>query len=177
MTVLEHSLLDDNRTRAIFASLPRTGRVVDVGCGIRPCPVFPCDEFVCIEPHHEYRDVLRDWRGPRGAVVTIIDGMADKLRDQPRANTTVLLLDVIEHMERVDGERIRDLAEEFEHAVVFTPLGWHEQGDQNPDPWGYQGGKWQKHRSAWMPADFPRWKTKAWEVWHAHKGGAFLAIR
>lgn len=90
----------------------------------------------------------------------------------------MFLLDVIEHMEREDGEAIRDLLEEFEHAVVFTPLGWCEQSDQNPDPWGYNGGYWQKHRSAWQPEDFSNWKTTVWNEWHAKKKvGAILAIR
>lgn len=87
-------------------------------------------------------------------------------------------MDVIEHMERDRGERIRDLAETFEHAVIFTPLGWYPQDEETPDCWGLNGGYWQKHRSAWQPEDFPNWKVHVWDHWHPKNGvGAILAIR
>jgi hypothetical protein len=177
--ILSHDLITNGRTEEMFKGLPKTPRIVDVGCGIRPCPVFRCAEHVCIEPHAEYVEHLRGWQPQGVGKVTIIQGLADKLAEQPREGTTVLLLDVIEHMERADGERIRDLCEEFEHAVMFTPLGWCEQGDENPDGWGLNGGFWQKHRSAWMPEDFKNWNVRVWQTWHASKGGcgAFLATR
>ncbi len=173
--ILEHDLLTNHRTQQTFAGLPRTKRVVDVGCGIRPCPAFPCAEYICIEPHDEYVAHLRDWK--RDGPIEIINGEAEALADQPRKDTTVFLLDVIEHMERDRGERIRDLLKEFEHAVIFTPLGWYEQDDTNPDGWGLNGGYWQKHRSAWEQADFPGWRTTVWPKWHRNGPGAILAIR
>ena len=173
--ILAHDLLINRRTSAIFCGLPRTRRIVDVGCGIRPCPAFHCDEYVCIEPHGEYVEHLRGWERP--GQVRIVHGEAELVSDELRADTTVLLLDVIEHMERDRGERIRDLLKEFEHAVIFTPLGWYEQGDTNHDCWGLNGGYWQKHRSAWQQADFPGWQTTVWPKWHSSGPGAILAIR
>jgi len=174
--ILEHDLLTNVRTETIFGSLPRTNRIVDVGCGIRPCPVFPCDDHVCIEPHAEYVAHLSEWK-PADRTVSIIEAEAEALAGQPRKGTTVLLLDVIEHMEKDRGERIRDLLVEFEHAVIFTPLGWYEQDGANPDAWGLNGGDWQKHRSAWQPEDFRGWKVKVWPRWHPKGPGAILAIR
>lgn len=175
--ILEHDLLTNPRTARMFGNLPRTERIVDVGCGIRPCPAFPCDEHICIEPHGEYREHLARWK-PDGRTVTIVDGMADAVAQQPRDGTTVLLLDVIEHMDRTDGERIRNLLTEFEHAVIFTPLGWYEQNGDNPDVWGMNGGDWQKHRSAWQPEDFHDWRVRTWSRWHRPtRTGAILAIR
>jgi hypothetical protein len=174
--ILAHDLLTNPRTAHTFAALPRTKRIADVGCGIRPCPAFPCEDHICIEPHAEYRDLLAQWV-PDDRRVTVIDGTADLIADQPREGTTVLLLDVIEHMEKDDGHRIVALAEEFEHAVIFTPLGWYEQGDSNPDGWGLNGGYWQKHRSAWHPGDFANWKIETWRRWHPCGPGAILAIR
>lgn len=176
--ILPHDLITNGRTVEIFKRLPKTKRIVDVGCGIRPCPAFRCEEHICIEPHDEYVDHLREWKPEGVDTVTIINGDADCLAGQPREDTTVMLLDVIEHMERADGERIRDLLEEFEHAVVFTPLGWCEQGGENPDAWGLNGGHWQMHRSAWMPEDFKAWRVHVWNPWHLNNGaGAILAIR
>lgn len=176
--ILAHDLLTNKHTAAIFSKLPKTPRIVDVGCGIRPCPAFSCEEHVCIEPHDEYVEHLREWRPEGVGKVTIVQGLAHKLAEQPREGTTVFLLDVIEHMERTDGECIKTLCEEFKHAVIFTPLGWLEQGDTNPDAWGLNGGYWQKHRSAWEREDFTNWTVAAWEAWSpSNKVGAILAIR
>lgn len=175
--ILEHDLLINHRTRELFAGLPRTKRIVDVGCGIRPCPAFQCDEHICIEPHSEYVAHLSEWK-PADRAVTIIEAEAEAVAALPRKDTTVFLLDVIEHMEKDRGERLRDLLKEFEHAVIFTPLGWYEQDDTNPDGWGLNGGYWQKHRSAWEAADFATgWDVKVWERWHPKGPGAILAIR
>ncbi len=174
--ILAHDLLSNKRTSEIFSGLPRTRRIVDVGCGIRPCPAFHCNEYVCIEPHVEYVDHLSRWECP--TQIRIVQGEAELLSAEPRDDTTVLLIDVIEHMERARGERIRRLLEEFQHAVVFTPLGWYDQGEESPDCWGFNGGYWQKHRSAWQPEDFSGWNVRTWEHWHPKNGvGAILAIR
>lgn len=175
--ILDHDLLTNKKTAETFAGLPLTKRIVDVGCGIRPCPVFACEEHICIEPHAEYVEHLKGW-APADRRVVIVEGEAERLADQPREDTTVLLLDVIEHMEKDRGLKILKLAEEFAHALLFTPLGWYEQGDANPDCWGLNGGFWQKHRSAWQPEDFAGWRVQVWQVWHPNKNvGAILAIR
>lgn len=178
MQILKHDLPADERTRPIFNALPRTPRIVDVGCGIRPCPAFPCEEHVCIEPHHEYVGVLRTWE-PTDRRVVIVQDQVEALAAQPRQGTTVLLLDVIEHLEKPRGLQIRDLLEEFDHAVVFTPFGWHPQSGDNPDAWGMNGGEWQRHRSGWRPGDFKRWHVRTWMQWNdsAPFVGAMLAIR
>lgn len=175
--ILEHDLMTNEATKAIFDALPRTSRIIDVGCGIRPFPVFPCKFHICIEPCEEYRHHLWDWN-PGDRIVWIQPSEAEGLSYSTRLGATVLLIDVIEHMEKERGERIRDLAEEFEHAVIFTPLGWYPQDEETPDCWGLNGGYWQKHRSAWQPEDFPNWKVHVWEHWHPKNGvGAILAIR
>lgn len=172
--ILPHDLLDNPKTKPIFASLPRTKTIIDVGCGIRPCPIFECEKYICIEPHYEYVDHLRQWeRKPE-----ILYEECEAVARFPRTDTTVLFLDVIEHMGKIRGEMMRDLLEEFEHAIIFTPLGWYEQGYEDPDCWGLHGGFWQKHRSSWFPEDFPNWRTVVWETFHTKVVcGAFMAIR
>lgn len=175
--ILPHSLLTDDRTQRIFSTLKRTRFIVDVGAGIRPCPIFPCEEHICIEPHQEYADILaRDWN-PLDRRVTIVNGTADILAAIPREDTTVLAFDVIEHMDKADGLLFLKVAEQFPQAVIFTPLGWYEQGDENPDAWGLNGGHWQKHRSAWEPGDFAGWNTRVFEDWHDSGPGAICATR
>lgn len=177
--ILAHDLLTNKRTKRIFSSLEPTDRIIDVGCGIRPCPAFPCKQYICIEPHYEYADVLRQWQLPYTKPI-VVQEKAEELSRFPRKGTTVLMLDVIEHLPRGDGESMIRLLEEFDHAVVFTPLGWYEQGQENPDAWGFNGGYWQQHRSAWQPSDFDKykWTVTVWPVWHPkNKVGAILAVR
>lgn len=174
--ILPHDLVTNPKTAETFRRLPWTKRILDIGAGIRPCPIF-CNEHICIEPHREYADILRQWQ-PDDRVVQVIDGEAESAAEIQRDGTTALLLDVIEHMERDRGLAIKALLEEFEHAVIFTPLGWYEQGDANPDGWGMNGGYWQKHRSAWQPEDFEGWSVHVWPQWHrVEPVGAILAIR
>lgn len=175
--ILAHDLLTNEKTANIFYGLPRTGTIIDIGAGIRPCPIFPCREYICIEPCEEYASHLATWVGHSGSLDIVISE-AEAVSRFNRKNTTVLLIDVIEHMEKDRGEKLRDLLEEFEHAIIFTPLGWYEQGEETPDCWGLNGGYWQKHRSAWEPRDFPNWKLHVWDYWHPKNGvGAILAIR
>lgn len=66
----------------------------------------------------------------------------------------ILLLDVIEHMEKEEGQDVIELALDREPKVivVFTPLGFVPQEPHEP------GGEWQRHRSGWTPDDFRgRW--------------------
>lgn len=174
--ILEHDLLINDRIKGLLEALPHTKRIIDVGCGIRPCPIFAPEKYVCIEPHETYRTMLKEWKP--GFRVRIVDGTATELAQQPREDSTVLLIDVIEHMLKPDGARIRDLMMEFDHAVIFTPLGWYPQGYEEPDCWGLDGGFWQTHRSAWQPEDFDGWKVTVWRHWHPKNGvGAILATR
>ena len=44
---------------------------------------------------------------------------------------------------------------------------------------GYQGQRWQEHRSGWTPDDFPGWRCFVEEHFHKRDGqyfGAFFAI-
>lgn len=63
---------------------------------------------------------------------------------------TVLLVDVIEHLEK--EEALDLLSKTFsiasQQVVVFTPLGFFEQDNTDGiDAWGLHGGEWQTHRS------------------------------
>lgn len=144
-------------TRDIRKIVPHSKLLFDVGAGVRPCPV-PADKRVIIEPHWEYVEVLKDngyevWQGTA----------LDMLPKVP-AKATVLLLDVIEHMTRLEGEAVLRLLDRFKRVVLYTPDGFMPQepvGDE-PDPWGYDGWAWQKHRSGWTVEDFEGWTVTRW---------------
>ncbi len=83
-------------------------------------------------------------------------------RLRQRSFDAVICIDVIEHLDKAEGVAL--LAELARVAakivVVFTPLGFHPQ---EGDAWGLGGEHWQRHRSGWTEADFPRpWQPLAW---------------
>jgi len=160
--------------RALFkeaATLIRPCNVLlDVGCGLRPQNMVECNRHVCLEPHGEYADALE---------ASGYEVVRKRAQDGLVACDTVIALDVIEHMERADGEAfVKDAMEKARgQVVIFTPLGFMPQhGGDEVDPWGCQGQTWQLHRSGWHPKDFPDWKIVSAENFHQGGYGAFFAI-
>lgn len=178
MTIIPHDFINhDTVFWPIVEKLKKTERIIDIGAGVRPCLAFPCEEYIAIEPHAEYADILREEWHPKNQAVTVVIDEAEAVANYPRQGTTVLLLDVIEHLEKPRGERLRDLLEEFEQAIIFTPLGFVEQTTDN---WGLHGEYWQTHRSGWKPKDFANWQVEIWPTFFIERSsvtGALLALR
>lgn len=138
-----HTLPEPNYLREVEV-------IADVGPGMRPIHWFPtARRHVCIEPHVPYAKALK----AAGYVVwenRIQDslGHLEDLRPD-----TVVLLDVIEHLEK--GEAHEVLARSCEAArvqvIVYTPYGFVPQ---EKDAWKLGGDFWQTHRSGWTPEDF-----------------------
>lgn len=152
--------------------------LLDVGAGIRPQKFVPCRRHICLEPHAEYCDILRE-----NGVETINAEAPAGLRALKSASVgTAIAIDVIEHLSRDDGlemlEEMKRLA--FGQVVIFTPLGFQPQdGGAETDAWGYQGQRWQVHRSGWTPEDFPGWSCFVDDQFHKRGSafdGAFFAI-
>lgn len=157
MNILNHTLmLEFPEIKKRIKQIPKTSKVIDVGCGIRPFHDIECEQHICLEPHDEYIEILESWL-PQDRKVIIHKGKADYLEKFEKEDTTVLLLDVIEHMTKAEGLKVLKISEAFTHAIIFTPYGFKEQDGGNPDAWGLKGGYWQEHRSGWEPEDFPNW--------------------
>jgi hypothetical protein len=137
----------------VFERLNGSTDVFDIGPGIRPC-VFAPVSHTCVEPFEGYASVLRN------AGFTVLQMTAIEALESLDMLDTVLLLDVIEHMDRSEGERVRDFLEsKTRQALVFTPFGFMKQ---TGDAWGLGGDYWQEHRSGWVPEDFPAWEIHAY---------------
>ena len=147
-------------------------RICDVGPGIRPQPFYRADFHLCIEPHEEYQNWLREKGYP------VLPGTARDWLPGIDEVGVVYMLDVIEHMDKEEGLECVGLARrKGEQVVIFTPLGFHEQAyrEGEKDAWGMNGTHWQTHRSGWMPEDFPGAAIYADANFHGHYG-AFFAI-
>lgn len=70
-----------------------------------------------------------------------------------RSFDLVLLLDIVEHLEKGAALRLMDMAEEIARVAVIveTPKGYIPQ---NIDIWGHGGDTYQTHRCSWEPEEF-----------------------
>lgn len=127
--------------------------VLDIGAGLRPMNWYKPKRHICVEPHWAYADRLEKagYETWRATAREALGALAS-----PGTVDAVYLLDVIEHMTRSRGEDVLRLARELrpKQIVVFTPVGFMPQ---EGDAWKLGGEYWQRHRSGWMPRDFPHW--------------------
>ena len=164
--------------------------VLDIGCGIRPQQFITPELLICIEPHHEYVEILKKNLHNANAVIIPLDAI-QALKGLPnRSVDCIFLIDVIEHMTKEVGVEVIRECERVarQQVVLFTPLGFMPQETLTGevDGWNLHGGDWQDHKSGWYPEDFPGWDVVACKHLHAMdvKGeaidppyGAFYAIK
>lgn len=169
--ILTYSPEDWPLFKKVMESVIPANELLDIGAGIRPQRLVPCNRHVCVEPHGEYADILES------AGYEVIRKNAIEALNDCEPVDTIIALDVIEHMEKDDGIEFCRLAlqKARQQFIVFTPLGFVQQdGGDKCDPWGFQGMEWQKHRSGWVPADFQGYDFLIDEKFDGH--GAFFAI-
>lgn len=137
--------------------------MLDIGAGIRPFTWYNPARHICVEPYSTYAYLLSR------AGYEVFPGTAlDVLRREQFKVHQILMLDVIEHMEREEGKQVIEEAKRAasEQIIVYTPMGFrHQEGDA----WGLGGDVWQKHRSGWTADDFPGWEIE-------ERTGAFFAV-
>lgn len=148
------------------------GTCLDIGPGIAPQKIARFTTHLCVEPHIEYVERLARDRYPV-MMMTAADALP-----RLRPVDVIFMLDVIEHMDREEGEAVLEIAKATaRQIIVFTPIGFYPQSykDGAKDAWGMNGAYWQTHRSGWVPEDFPGWEILVEP--EAHEGhGAFVAI-
>jgi Methyltransferase domain len=182
--------LDDS---AIKPHVAAAESVLDIGAGIRPQTYVEAGQVhICVDAYRPYLDCLRDERRDDNRLVLLNAGWEEAMAMFPDASVdSVFALDVLEHLERDEGERLLAAAERIarNQVIVFTPLGFYPQSYEpgQLDRWGMLGGYWQTHRSGWELEDFgSEWKLIVCADLHqedqhgqplAEPSGAFWAIR
>lgn len=125
--------------------------VLDIGCGIGiPTRGVKAKFIIGVDAYQPYCEKCRDFCLPLhidASESTFQTMFLDKSID------IVLLLDVLEHFEKPDAERLIDLAERVarKFIIVYTPEDFLTQEQDN---WGLGGDKWQKHRCGFKREDF-----------------------
>ncbi len=145
---------------SVKSKFKNTDSVLDIGCGIVPQQYILPKVHICCEPFGEYVKVLQkkvEEIDDRFMVVIQADWETACKLFPEKSVDTVLLVDVLEHLEKNDGQRLIKLTERIarKQIAIFTPLGFFPQSHPNGvDAWGLNGGVQQEHKSGWYPEDF-----------------------
>lgn len=163
----------DELISAATALLQPTQIVLDIGCGIRPQRLIRPEVHICCEPFMQYVECLQKLvRQEPDRNFVILNATWDQAVQifPPKSVDTVILNDVIEHLEKEDAKRLLKATESLtrRQIAVFTPLGFMPQHHPDgKDAWGLDGGLWQEHRSGWQPEDFDgSWEVFVTKVFH-----------
>jgi len=170
--------------------------LLDIGCGIAPQNYIHPQVHICCEPYKEYVARLQndisnmDVKDRQYVVLNM--GWHEVVRYFPEKSVdTIILADVIEHLEKEEGRELLRATEKIarQQVILFTPYGFMPQHlDSSTDGWGLSGGAWQEHKSGWMPEDFEGdgWQFIAAREYHTEDSlgqrlekpyGAFWAVK
>ena len=142
-----------------------------------PQTLVEANEVMLVEPSGVYADLLVEagYNPVRLTLMQFADGSAASQVSEWGAGACVVMLDVIEHEEKIVVLKALEKIQAWAGSIVLmTPLGFMPQ---DYDVWGLGEHSWQTHRSGWMPADFPGWKIYQNRWFHGDQGGgAFCAI-
>lgn len=153
--------------------LKPAGSVLDIGCGIQPQRYVRPATHICCEPFIQYVEHLQDkiaHEQDRSWVV-LNATWAEATRIFPaRSVDTVMLVDVIEHLEKEEALGLLQATERIarRQVAIFTPLGFlPQEHTDGKDAWGLDGAQWQEHKSGWQPEDFGEgWEVFVTKVFH-----------
>ena len=154
-------------------AIPPFNTLADIGCGLRPQTSIVAKQHTYVEPHCEYADIIQE-KGHDVVRKTALDFLSNC-----QDFDIITMFDVIEHMEKDEGKEVVNLVKEKARQVfIFTPNGFMSQEETgDTDAWGFHGQKWQRHRSGWIPEDFPGWKVLTSPVCgSSFEGGTLLAV-
>jgi len=178
---------------AVVKKIQNVNVVLDIGCGIMPQKYIRPMVHICCEPFTQYVEKLqKKITSDYDREYIIIQAGWKKITEiiPEKSVDTVFLIDVIEHLEKEEGERLLKKTERIarNQIVIFTPLGYISQSHpEEKDAWGMNGSVWQEHKSGWLPEDFvDGWDIFACKDYHKSDNmgklykkpkGAFWAIK
>ena len=162
----------------LLARLPKDlGTVVDLGAGKRDSPVslqvaqIPCEHLISIEAFEPYLQILLGIKvaaKSHDVVKAYITHSNYKLRECD----LVLMIDVIEHLEKAEALELLDYLKTVAKCIViFTPSG-DTIGYTNND----MGNPLQEHKSMWFAHDFEdlAFEVTVYENFHSHLGNGHV---
>jgi len=130
-----------------------TDSVLDLGCGILQqfSAVPPCEKYLAVDGFFPYLENLVN-----STSIMTLQGMLPEVCNQFVDNSwdVVILIDVIEHLEKDDGLLVLDNMYRIARGrvIIDTPLGFIPQ--EGWDAWDLPHCDLQAHLSGWNIEDF-----------------------
>ena len=130
---------------------PCAESVLDVGCGLSlQSRYIDADRRVGLDIYKPFLDKIETDVPYTAVNADALD--IDKFY-APESFDVVLVLDMIEHLDKDTGYRLLEIVEQVAKRLVYitTPRGFTPQ---NIDLWECNGHEYQTHRSGWFPEEF-----------------------
>jgi len=128
----------------------RISSILDVACGLSlKSQYLEADIRVGVDIYRPYLEKI-DATVPYTTVVHDVRKLDEVFID--KSFDLVLMLDIIEHLEKDESLAMMKIAERLAKVAVIveTPEGYVPQ---NIDIWGHGGDEWQTHRCGWDKAE------------------------
>ena len=158
MRIFPETIEDDKLLEYPFFNMPEyisrgiesNMKVLDLGCGNKAISnQLPLGKITTVDAFEKFLpDVLFDLSK---TPLPFLDNSYD----------VVLLLDVIEHLEKTDGFKLLNEIKRVakKRVFIFTPLFWIENDAETLNPSSeYYNNKYNFHKSLWSASDFPEFK-------------------
>jgi SAM-dependent methyltransferase len=142
----EYMTLEDILINGITQHITETTTMLDIGCGNKKYSSI-CKNTTTLDAWEKVNpDVL-------------LDAAKNPLPFDNKSFDVILLLDVIEHMEKEEGKRLLEECKRVSSKIfLFTPLWWDDNSRHVHDKnlWCY-GNPYNYHLSLWTEEDFKDW--------------------
>lgn len=127
--------------------------ILDLGCGLSLKSQYMTHDFIVgVDIYSKYLEKVSTKKN-----VALIKHDLKKISNLflPKSFDIVLILDVLEHLNKKDSFKLLKDAEKIakKAVIIETPLGFIPQ---NIDIWKLGGDKYQTHRSSWKVSDFEK---------------------
>ncbi len=146
----ENNTIEKIFSRAGLYPTQHIGSVLDVACGLSlKSQYLKADIRVGVDIYRPYLEKI-DAKVPYVTVLHDVRKLDEIFLD--KSFDLVLMLDIIEHLEKDESLAMMKVAERLARVAVIieTPEGFVPQ---NLDIWGHGGDEWQTHRCGWEKAE------------------------
>jgi len=143
----------------VWLRVKQTDTVLDIWSWIRPQNIIKPITHICCEPYKEYSDMLLSKMKRDSNLVVLNIGWQEAVQIFPANSVdTVILLDVIEHLEKEEWLKLLEKTIKIarKQVIIFTPYWFlpQEVPVWMKDAWWLDWAEWQNHKSWWLPKDF-----------------------